>query len=206
MKRMMLAVVAVLGSSVALAESAADKLASLTGSLNSFSAKYEQTVQGARNAKGEKSRGTFQLQRPGKFRWETESPYRQILVSTGKEMWAYEPDIESATVQDLEEGLGATPALLLSSTPKQLIDSFVIEETGVGMFKLLPKESTGNFEEIQLVFESKALKQLLLADTLGNQTLVVFSSVKVNQPLDGKLFAFSPGEQVDVIDNRKKQP
>jgi outer membrane lipoprotein carrier protein len=206
MKRMMLATVALFSSSLALAESAADKLAALTGSLNSFSAKYEQTVQGSRNAKGEKSRGTFQLQRPGKFRWETESPYRQILISTGKVMWAYEPDIESATVQDLEEGLGATPALLLSSTPKQLIDSFLIEEIGVGMFKLLPKESSGNFEEIQLVFENKALKQLLLADTLGNQTMVVFSSVKVNQPLDAKLFEFSPGEQVDVIDNRKKQP
>lgn len=204
MKRFAIAAVALFSASLALAESAADKLANLTGSLNSFSAKYEQTVQGSRNAKGEKSRGTFQLQRPGKFRWETESPYRQILISTGKAMWAYEPDIESATVQDLDEGLGATPALLLSSTPKQLIDSFVIEETGVGMFKLLPKESTGNFEEIQLVFENKALKQLLLADTLGNQTLVVFSGVKVNQPLDGKLFEFSPGAQVDVIDNRKK--
>lgn len=204
MKRIALAVVTLLGSSMVLAETAADKLANLTGSLNSFSAKYEQTVQGSRNAKGEKSRGTFQLQRPGKFRWETEAPYRQILISTGKAMWAYEPDIESATVQDLDEGLGATPALLLSSTPKQLIDSFIIEETGVGMFKLLPKESTGNFEEIQLVFENKALKQLLLADTLGNQTMVVFTSVKVNQPLDSKLFEFSPGEQVDVIDNRKK--
>ncbi len=206
MKRMMLATIALFSSSLALAESAADKLAALTGSLNRFSANYAQTVQGSRNAKGEKSRGTFQLQRPGKFRWETESPYRQILISTGKVMWAYEPDIESATVQDLEEGLGATPALLLSSTPKQLIDSFLIEETGVGMFKLLPKESSGNFEEIQLVFENKALKQLLLADTLGNQTMVVFSSVKVNQPLDGKLFEFTPGEQVDVIDNRKRQP
>ncbi|NQD37835.1 outer membrane lipoprotein chaperone LolA [Permianibacter sp. IMCC34836] len=206
MKRITLAALALFGSSIALAETATEKLSMLIGSLNSFSAKYEQTVQGSRNAKGEKSHGTFQLQRPGKFRWETETPFRQILVSTGKEMWAYEPDIESATVQDLEQGLGATPALLLSSTPKQLIDSFVIEETGVGMFKLLPKDSSGNFEEIQLVFENKQLTQLRLADTLGNQTLVVFSSIKLNQPLAASSFEFVPGAQVDVIDNRKKQP
>ena len=206
MKRMSLAAIALFSSSLALAETAADKLSGLITGLNNFSAKYEQSVQGSRNAKGEKSRGIFQLQRPNKFRWETESPYRQILVSTGKEMWAYEPDIDSATVQDLEQGLGATPALLLSSTPQQLIDSFSIEETGVGMFKLLPKESTGNFEEIQLVFENKALKQLLLADTLGNQTLVVFSSVKTNQTLPASAFEFVPGKEVDVIDNRKQQP
>ena len=204
MKRLALAAISLFASNFAVAETAADKLSHLIGGLNSFSAKYEQTVQGSRNAKGEKSRGTFQLQRPGKFRWETESPYRQILVSTGKEMWAYEPDIESATVQDLEQGLGATPALLLASTPQQLVESFAIEESGVGLFKLLPKDSSGNFEEIQLVFDGKQLKQLLLADTLGNQTMVVFSGIKLNQPLAGSVFEFVPGKQVDVIDSRKK--
>lgn len=188
---------------VQAADAAVDQLASLISGVQTYAANFEQTVKGARNAKGEQSRGEFQLERPGKFRWETSKPYRQILISTGREMWAYEPDIDSATVQDVEQGLGATPALLLSSSAAELTRSFKVEAKGEGQFLLTPKDGGSSFEEVVLQFEGRLLKELQLADSLGNHTLVRFSDVRLNDAIPAARFQFTPGKNVDVIDNRK---
>ncbi len=190
-------------STLVAAETAEQKFVALTAQLNSFQAHFEQTVMQSGNAaKAQNSAGEFQLLRPGKFRWDTTKPYKQLLVGNHRELWMYEADIESATVHDMEQGLGATPALLLASSAAQLSNSFTISEIAFNHFKLLPKDSSSSFEEVQLLFDERQPKELLLADTLGNKTRVVFSQIKLNEKIDDTRFIFKPGKNVDVIDNR----
>ncbi len=203
MKNLFIVLLTVLSLS-AVAETAEQKLAALTSQIQAFEAKFTQTVMANGSAaKAQNSEGFFQLSRPGKFRWETLKPYKQLLVGSNKEMWIYESDIESATVHDLEEGLGSTPALLLASSAEQLTKTFKISEIATNHFKLLPKETSGQFDEVQLLFDAGQPKELLLADALGNKTRVVFSSVKTNDKIDDAVFVFKPGKNVDVIDNRR---
>ncbi|MDP2824502.1 MAG: outer-membrane lipoprotein carrier protein LolA, partial [Sulfuritalea sp.] len=44
---------------------------------------FEQTVIAKSGRKPQQSAGIFALQRPGKFRWSYEKPYKQLLVSDG---------------------------------------------------------------------------------------------------------------------------
>ncbi len=40
-------------------------------------------------ARMQSANGTFELSRPGKFRWNVEKPYKQLLVGDGQRVWVY---------------------------------------------------------------------------------------------------------------------
>lgn len=188
----------------AVAQSAAEQLGSLLTRSNSFAANFQQTVSNGHGQKSDVSHGRFELQHPGKFRWEVKKPYHQVLVSTGKVLWIYEPDIDSVTVNDLEQELGATPALLLSSDQKKLVDSFHVQARAASEFVLTPKDLGANFEQITLRFANNTLVELNLQDSLGGYTQVLFTDAKSNVKLEAGRFEFTPPANADVIDNRRQ--
>lgn len=203
MKRLLVAGFALLTSASLLAQSAAEQLSVLLDKTNSYSAQFQQIVSHGQGQQGEKSSGKFELRHPGKFRWEVNKPYQQLLISTGKELWIYEPDIDSVTVNDLEQQLGATPALLLSSDRQSLINSFHINAKSINEYVLTPKDLGANFEQIELRFANDVLVELNLQDSLGSHTQVLFTDAKTNIKLDDARFQFTPPENADLIDNRR---
>ena len=59
------------------------------------------------------SRGTFAFLRPGCFVWHTTHPYEQRIVSNGKTLWLYDPDLMQVTIKELTSAVSATPAAIL---------------------------------------------------------------------------------------------
>ncbi|MDB9687970.1 outer membrane lipoprotein chaperone LolA, partial [Acinetobacter baumannii] len=59
-------------------------------------------------------KGSMKVERPGKFYWETVSPSKQTIVTSGKTVWIYDPDLQQAVRQSLDDQVADTPALLLS--------------------------------------------------------------------------------------------
>lgn len=203
MFRSYLATALLMSSVGAFAVSPAEDLSKQLGNAKSFSSQFVQTVASEGQAKSDKSSGTFELQHPGKFRWEVAKPYNQILISTGKTLWIYEPDIDSVTVNDLEQEIGSTPALLLSSDRETLLSSFNVAINAKSEYVLTPKNAGANFEQIRLRFANGALAELNLNDTLGSVTQVLFTNVKMNPSIDAARFEFTPPASADVIDNRR---
>ena len=62
------------------------------------------------------SSGTMQFSRPGKFRWEYQKPYEEIIVGDGERFWMYDVDLQQVTVKKLDTALGISPAALLSGS------------------------------------------------------------------------------------------
>jgi outer membrane lipoprotein carrier protein len=173
-------------------------------SLENLEAEFHQTVYNSEQQFIQDSSGTLWIQRPGKFRWDYLTPYRQQIVSDGKKLWSYDEDLEQVTVQPLSDILSATPAMLLSGE-QPLTEVFNIEdqaaEAGQGVLRLIPKTDAGNIVSITLVFNKQLLSSLEATDTLGNTTTFKFSAMKRNGPLDSGLFDFTPPENADVIGN-----
>lgn len=155
----------------------------------------------------QKFMGTMQVKRPGQFRWETTSPARQLIVTSGKTVWIYDPDLEQAVRQNLDEQVGNTPALLLSGQPGTIMKSFRVTQPNVSepYFVLYPKNEDGVFESLGLRFSSNsagqsAPLQMVLKDSLGQQTTINFSNVTLNPALNSSVFNFTPPKGTDVID------
>lgn len=151
--------------------------------------------------------GIMQVKRPGQFRWETTSPAKQLIVTSGKTVWIYDPDLEQAVRQNLDEQVGNTPALLLSGQPGTIMKSFRVTQPKAGepYFVLYPKSEDGVFESLGIRFtgnspSQSAPSQMILKDSLGQQTTITFSNVKLNPALNSSLFNFTPPKGTDVID------
>ena len=188
-------------SCTALADSSFQQLDSFLSTFKSMSANFSQTAI-VRKGVGKKSSGTMALQRPGKFRWETTSPNRQVIIADGKYLWFYDVDLEQATKHSLTKD-AHSPAILLSGTTAALEQRFTMidakTEGSKTIFRLKPKQDRDMFQEVVLQFAGKKLSQMAVVDNLGQKTIFSFSNVVLNPKLSSALFQFRAPKGVDVI-------
>ena len=191
------------------AQAAAEAATRLTKVLSGITTMQASFTQSTTDAKGHNlpvQTGRMSAQRPGLFRWEVLKPSPQMVLTTGKFLWVYDPELMQATRQKLSEQAGNTPALLLSGDPRTLDAAFVItEEPGASagterVFVLKPRDKEALFENLRVQFKGSELVRMELQDTLGQITDIRFSDIRVNPALPASRFEFIPGKGVDVID------
>lgn len=182
--------------------------------IQSLSANFEQTTKVSGNVpKKQKGltaqhmnqtfKGTMKVERPGKFFWETSSPSKQTIVTTGKTVWIYDPDLQQAVRQSLDEQVSNTPALLLSGNTSQIMQSYRVTQPNKAKtyYTLYPKNNEGAFQSLTISFgTNKAPSLMILEDSLGQTTYVKFSNVKVNASIPASTFNFTPPKGTDIID------
>lgn len=191
------------------------KLNGLLGKISSLQANFSQTTKATASTKpvsqkqglrsshlGQTFSGVMQVKRQGLFRWETTSPMKQLIVASGKTVWIYDPDLLQATRQSLDEQMSNTPALLLSGNAAQIMKSYKVTQpdSAIPYFVLYPRAKDGVFESLAIRFDANVPVQMVLSDSLGQQTTVNFTDIKVNPEIARSQFEFVPPKGVDVID------
>jgi outer membrane lipoprotein carrier protein len=193
------------------AQSASDDLTALLLNITSMKADFSQTISKQKSGQSmQQSSGHMALERPGKFRWETVSPNKQLIIANGERLWIYDPDLEQVTVQAFRAGAGKTPALLLSDKNLTLGKDYNVTSVpapmaiaGYQIFQLTPKDSNDTLEKITLSFIRKQIHEMKLQDRLGNMTVIAFHNVLADAALPDSLFTFKAPANVDVIDESK---
>ncbi len=180
-----------------------DDLERFLNSVTTLSAAFEQTVLDERGQVSQRSRGRFYLERPGRFRWTYETPFRQEVVADGRRVWFYDPDLEQVTVRDIDVALGSAPAMLLSGEIR-LDERFRVVDQGRdgkrAWIELRPKSDEDVFRRVRVELEDGRLVRMELADNFGQSTRIRFFDMALNPPLDDELFRFRPPPGVDVFE------
>lgn len=183
------------------AKTPAEDLQERLNAMQTLQASFKQVVK-ARQKLISQSSGSMALQRPGRFRWETQSPMAQLIVADGKKMWIYDVDLEQVSVKKQGKGIGGTAALFLSGYDDTVSKNFDVTSSEEGKnqhFYLKSKSNKDSFQRVELVFAGNNLQSLKLFDQLGQITDVKLNNIKSNPALSGKLFAFKPPKGVDVV-------
>jgi len=165
-------------------------------------ANFQQTLRTREGEILQQTEGEFYLNRPGKFRWNYQLPYEQVIVSDGERIWIYDVDLQQVTVQKQAAGLPATPMALLedSASLHQSFHVFPLDEfEGVFRLKLVSKSKESDFAEIVVGLDNKGLRFMQLHDQFEQVTNIVFSDININKKLAAELFEFVPPEGVDVF-------
>ncbi|HEX7374287.1 MAG TPA: outer membrane lipoprotein chaperone LolA [Steroidobacteraceae bacterium] len=191
-----------------LAQAADDAVARVDAylaSLRSISADFEQVVRDDKGQVTSRAAGQLTLSRPDRFRWDYREPYLQTIVADGRRLWLYDADLQQVTVRPLEQGLGSTPAMLLSGSGKAA-DAFAaggIQQRGaITWCTLTPKQHGSDFERVSLAFDGKGeLAAMELVDKLGQATTISFGKLVRNGKIDASAFRFVPPKGADVIGN-----
>jgi chaperone LolA len=167
-----------------------------------FSGEFEQVLLDPDGEVLERTTGTLEISRPGKFRWSYVEPYEQWLIADGLNIWSYDVDLMQVTVKPQAEALANTPALLLGGS-EDALDQFDYEgsydETVTTWVKLAPKNTESGFMRVELGFIDDTLYRMVFFDNLEQTTLVEFDNVAINDDIDTLRFEFDAPEYVDVV-------
>lgn len=150
----------------------------------------------------QQAQGVMQFSRPGKFRWDYQKPYEQVIVGDGSKLWIYDKDLNQVTVRKLDRALGSSPAALLAGSNDLERDfklSNVSTEKGLEWLEAVPKGKDTVFERVRMGFGKSGLEAMELRDQFGQTTVITFADVERNPRIAADVFRFTPPQGADVI-------
>ncbi|WP_404419736.1 outer membrane lipoprotein chaperone LolA [Marinospirillum sp.] len=184
------------------AASPESRLQGYLSELQSLEAEFDQKILDASGQRLQQTEGEMRLLKPGRFHWETRKPFPEVLVSDGQTLWLYDPGLEQVTVQQLDQRMAHTPALILSGETADLTEDFQVDyqkNSDEEVFTLVPRAGDSLFEKLQLFFQQGQITAISLEDSLGQQTRVDLINPRYNQPLSPSGFDFVIPDDIDVI-------
>ncbi|MDI3324933.1 outer membrane lipoprotein chaperone LolA [Pontibacterium granulatum] len=188
----------------AQAETASEKLKALLDGYSTFSAEFSQIASADQGGRVQESTGSLQVAKPNKFRWTSNEPYPQIIVGDGTYIWVHDPDLEQVTRKPAQNGTTSAPALILNGQIEELEQQFNIaggqvSDLGGQLFELIPLTEQNTFKRIRLFFAGEKISELMLEDTLGQRTTIVFQNQQINPEFSANQFQFVLPEGADLI-------
>lgn len=190
-----------------------DSLAQFVKDTRSGKANFTQVVT-APGKEGQPGRsktqsGTFEFQRPGKFRFTYAKPFEQTIVADGQTLWLHDVDLNQVTSRKQEQVLGSTPAAIVAAAPNvtALEKDFTLAEEpdkdGQQWVKATPKSRDGQLQTIRVGFKpgSKGpeLSTLDILDSFGQRSVLTFTGFEVNAAVPASQFVFTPPKGADVL-------
>ena len=184
-------------------EGALGELVEALDRIETLSATFVQYSVDQRGARIQESKGELKAERGGKFFWRTYEPLEQIVVSNGKDVTVYDPDLEQATIQKIGSQASTTPAILFSGDTKKIGQLFDVTlnsfEPTIRQFDLKPKSEDNLFERLKLVFSGNNVSELRITDALGQESTMSFIQTQVNLQLPKDTFIPSLPPGTDII-------
>lgn len=190
-------------------DTSAKDLSALLTKLNAIKADFTQIITDKNAKQIQQSVGQMYMQRPGKFRWDVKKPSKQLVVTNGKKIWIYDPDLEQVTIRALTKEVGESPAMLLTNPSTTIekdyqVQSIKASAKDLQWFSLIPKNQNSMFAKIKLGFNKNEIREMELQDHIGHTTSIAFYNINMNPSLPENIFSFKPPAHVDVIDETKR--
>ncbi|MEA2696502.1 MAG: outer rane lipoprotein carrier protein [Myxococcales bacterium] len=181
-------------------------------SASDFRARFTQTLTNPTFNRKTTSTGEVLLKKPGRMRWNYQTPEEKMYLADGDRLWLYEPEDKQAFKQELKSS--QLPAALAFLTGKgKLAEQFDIsfaEKPAFGTARdyvllLQPKQPQPQLKSMLFVVDPDTfhVRQSVLFDGQGNTNDLSFADVKVNSGIGDPTFRWSPPAGVRVIDAAK---
>lgn len=203
MRLFSIAVAAILTLSAGAAR--ADAVATLRDfvrDVKSGRATFTQTVVSPDGARKKTSNGSFEFQRPNRFRFVYAKPFEQQIVADGEKVWIYDADLNQASSRRLAQALGATPAAILAggSLDADFTLANLAPRDGLEWVEAKPKAAESPFQSVRVGFRGPTLSAIEIADAFGQKSLLAFSGFVPNAEVPAERFRFVPPKGADVIE------
>jgi outer membrane lipoprotein carrier protein len=188
-------------SSAARAD-AVDTLREFVRDVKSGRASFTQTVTSPDGKRNKVSSGSFEFQRPNRFRFAYTQPFEQLIVADGQKVWIFDPDLNQASSRQLGQALGSTPAALLAGGSLEQDFSLSAQPAQGGLEWALatPKAKDGAFQSMRVGFRGKALEAVEIVDSFGQRSLLQFAGFAANVVIPAGQFRFAVPPGADVIE------
>ncbi len=182
-----------------------DTLRAFVRDVKSGKAAFTQTVTSADGSAGAKQRtqtGSFEFQRPNRFRFIYAKPFEQSIVADGEKVWIYDKDLNQASSRRIAQALGSTPAALLAGG--SLDNDFELAnlpaKDGLEWAEAKPRAKDSPFQSVRVGFKGNLLAALEIVDSFGQRSLLRFTDFTPNAAVPPDTFRFVAPAGVDVVE------
>jgi outer membrane lipoprotein carrier protein len=155
------------------------------------------------------ARGTLYLKKPGRLRWEYQTPTPQEIVSDGTRLWIYTPELKQVNVSAAPAALVGPAGSFLQGLgqvrehfdPRFLNPAQPVDAEGLVVLDLAPKRPQPLLARLIVSVDPRTwlVRQAIVHDELGNTVTVRFGDTVVNSGLSDSLFVFVPPPGVAVV-------
>jgi outer membrane lipoprotein carrier protein len=156
-------------------------------------------------ARTKTSTGTFEFQRPNRFRFVYRKPFSQTIVADGETLWLHDTDLNQVTSRKQAQVLGSTPAALIAAAPdletlKRDFDLQALpDKDGLQWVQATPKQKEGQLTSMKVGFRGDQLAALDILDSFGQRSVLTFNGLQVNTGVNASAFQFQPPKGADVV-------
>ncbi|ABF40576.1 outer membrane lipoprotein carrier protein LolA [Candidatus Koribacter versatilis Ellin345] len=211
MKSLFKSLVFLLLASLAFAQTDIKKLAEGVdhryNDLRSMSAQFSERYSG--NGMEREETGTLSLKKPGKMRWEYQSPREKLFVSDGKLAWFYVPgekQVRQAQVKKLDD-LRSPLRYLLGHTKLEkeftglsLAPDVKPAVAGNTVLRGIPVSMADRVSQVLLeITPEHRIARIVVSELDGSTTEFTFSQEQDNPSLADSSFEFKPPAGVEIL-------
>jgi outer membrane lipoprotein carrier protein len=171
-----------------------------------FTADFSHTYEGGVLKKKSTERGTVQIKKPGRMRWEYTAPDKKTFVSDGRRIYSYIPADKQVIVSSVPSDDEATTAVLFLAGKGNLTRDFNVSYADDGAadtwsLRLDPKQKQRDYDWLVLQVDRNTMqiRGLTAADQQGGRSTFQFSNYRENTGLADSVFAFKIPRGADVI-------
>jgi len=178
--------------------------------LDGFEAEFTQRYERKILKRAVEESGRLIVKKPGRMRWEYQSPEEKLFVTDGSRSYFYIPLENQVMVSHHPRGamgMGEGSPFELLTGRSRMTDSFAFFASdapptrGGEMLHLIPTRRHEEFEdvEIELDPETGELLRVVLLDAQRNRTEFIFENIRKRLDLPESLFQFTIPSDVEVM-------
>lgn len=176
--------------------------------IDSFYALFAQESEVKALDKVQTAEGEVWFKKPGKMRWNYNTPNMDQIVSDGKTIWFYdqeEDQVIETPVNQVSNTESSTTLLSGLGNLKELFNASFstsqdISPNGGYLIDLVPKgEEEYNKVTISVNKRDMMVNTIYLYDAFGNLTVMKLSDIKTNGKVEDKLFEFKVPSGAEVV-------
>jgi outer membrane lipoprotein carrier protein len=179
------------------------------GKVNDLRAEFTQVAHNKSLGQDIKAEGTVYLKKGGKMRWDYKSPAPQQIVSDGKTLWVYTPELKQVNTGNAPKALAGPAGSFLAGLGR-VRDEFSVrflnpaakmDASGRPVLDLTPKNPTPLLTRLVLAVDPKdhVVREATIYDQFDNTVVMTFSKVAINPGLADSLFTFTPPKDAAVV-------
>jgi outer membrane lipoprotein carrier protein len=157
-------------------------------STRDLSARFVQTYSYAALGRRQVSKGTLQVKKPGRMRWDYESPTGKTIVVNGSRLVQWEPEANQAYVDEKFDATAMSAAVTFLIGKGSLEKEFRLSVGDGGTLVLRPQKSDPRVDTVTLTAGPDGeVTRTRVVDGQGNVNDIVFEEIRRNTGIpDGR--------------------
>lgn len=185
----------------------AQKLQARYEETKTMTADFKQSTSVPMSTRKRLGAGKVVISKPGRIRWDYQTPDKQVLISDGKKVSMYLADSAQMIVQPVSQYINSDVTYAFFVGTGNIVRDFRVlpperqGDASLKAIKLVPKTAHPQVDYLHVwIDENFMVRRLEIVDHFGSITDLAFSNIRRNEPVAPEVFVFTPPLGTEIIE------